>query len=242
MNSIHAIIVRLFKKKAMPVQTIPTSNRTNLNFPDLVEHADPFNNLSVLFPYTADKLSPKKKNKKALQKQLGLNSHVNVPMAAVFVSMMDTDGLYTLKHVFDGIMSIGLELVIVDNKNHEAEEILGEEMDHYMDKVRKLQESEEVVSKVLAAADIYLSPGKSKPHYLGQILALKYGVVPIMHQSENLDGILEDYDPRSEAGHAFLYPFHNHWSFFASVVRALETYKLPYDWNTIVRNSMKVEV
>jgi glycogen synthase len=50
--------------------------------------------------------------------------------------------------------------------------------------------------------------------------------------------ILEDYNPVQESGNAFIFTVENHWKCFASLVRALETFRFPYDWRTIQRHAM----
>jgi glycogen synthase len=85
-----------------------------------------------------------------------------------------------------------------------------------------------------AAADmaLFLAPPKGQEELA---LCMQFGVVPI---SLPCDG-LEDYDPVQEAGNAFLFAESNPWLCFASLIRALETYKLPFDWRTIQRHAME---
>ena len=63
--------------------------------------------------------------------------------------------------------------------------------------------------------------------------AWENGVVTI---TKKFHPSIEDYDPNSEKGNAFVYENMNKWEVFAAVVRAVETYKFPYDWNYIVRS------
>lgn len=64
--------------------------------------------------------------------------------------------------------------------------------------------------------------------------AWEAGVVPI---TPHLDASIVDYNPNTESGNAFIYQNANEWEVFAAVVRAIETYKFPYDWKFIVRSS-----
>lgn len=217
-------------------------NTTGIRLEQLVNEADPMQNASVLFPYNNKKLSPKKKNKEAFQKQMEFTGNVGVPLGCVITSFIDEQGMCQISDIVDGLMSIGLEIIVVLHDDKRARECIDLVSNMYQGRIKVIPETAENITKALSASDLYLAPGKSRPHYIGQILALKYGVVPVLHHSENLDGLLEDYDPRSENGQAFLFNFHTHWSFFAAVVRALENYKLSYDWNTIVKNGMSVEL
>lgn len=63
--------------------------------------------------------------------------------------------------------------------------------------------------------------------------AWENGVVPI---TQKLDSSILDYNPNTESGNAFVFQNANQWEIYAAVVRALETYKFPYDWKFIVRS------
>jgi glycogen synthase len=66
-------------------------------------------------------------------------------------------------------------------------------------------------------------------------LCLKYGVVPICLPSS----LLDDYNPVQETGNAFVYEQPTMWSCFAALVRAVETYKFPFDWKTIQKHCLE---
>jgi starch synthase len=63
------------------------------------------------------------------------------------------------------------------------------------------------------------------------------GVIPI---SMNRPGI-KDYNPNKETGNGFVYKKEDSWSIFAALVRAVETFKFPYDWKHIVRQGILSE-
>lgn len=66
--------------------------------------------------------------------------------------------------------------------------------------------------------------------------AWKRGIVPVTF---NFDNRIEDYNPNTEKGNSFVYENFNQWEIFAALVRALETYKFPYDWRFIKRSCVK---
>ena len=66
--------------------------------------------------------------------------------------------------------------------------------------------------------------------------AWEQGVVPI---TDIFDSAIEDYNPNSEVGNAFIYKSKNAWAIYAAIIRAVETFKFPYDWKYIMRSCMK---
>ena len=85
-----------------------------------------------------------------------------------------------------------------------------------------------------AASDMALFLDDAAGHKELEFL-LKYGVVPVAKK----DCGLQNYDPNQESGHGFLYDKFDVWSVFTSLVRALETYRFPFDWRTIQRHCME---
>jgi glycogen synthase len=58
-------------------------------------------------------------------------------------------------------------------------------------------------------------------------------------EKKHLESVVIDYNPVEEAGNGFVYKKGDKWSFYASFIRACESYKFPYDWNTIVMGGVR---
>lgn len=93
----------------------------------------------------------------------------------------------------------------------------------------ELPYSEKNRRKAIEAADMALTFNFSDIEEL-----LMHGTIPISSQRPNV----ENYDPNSEQGNSFTYNTLDPWSVFASIVRATETYKFPYDWKNIIRQGL----
>jgi hypothetical protein len=92
---------------------------------------------------------------------------------------------------------------------------------------------EKEIDRLLLAADLAILFN----HHTELVQLLKnYGVVMVADESCPL---LENYRPNEETGNAFLFNQKDLWSVFAAIVRSLETYRFPYDWQHIVRNLQK---
>ena len=71
--------------------------------------------------------------------------------------------------------------------------------------------------------------------------ALNAGAVPVVSEHIAPKNLAEDYDPTTEQGNSFFATTENAWGIFAAAVRAVETFRFPYDWQGIVRNAMNVK-
>ncbi len=67
----------------------------------------------------------------------------------------------------------------------------------------------------------------------------KKGVIAVIPEAALLEG-LENFDPQQEKGNCFAYDINNHWDLLATVLRAYETFKFPYDWSNCKKNFKKV--
>ncbi|MBI3332014.1 hypothetical protein HYZ99_03580 [Candidatus Peregrinibacteria bacterium] len=67
-------------------------------------------------------------------------------------------------------------------------------------------------------------------------LCLQYGTIPIAPLTDTL----KNYNPNQERGNAFLYDPPSPWKCFAALVRALETYRFPFDWRNIQKEAMRI--
>ncbi len=65
----------------------------------------------------------------------------------------------------------------------------------------------------------------------------KKGIVPIMPEGSHKD--FQNFSAQTESGNAFLFDPENFWEFLATIIRAYENYKFPYDWNTLKKNLKK---
>ena len=99
--------------------------------------------------------------------------------------------------------------------------------------------SEALFHQALAAADVVLLPGEMLHSARVEMLAWRYGAIPVVSATASAHGIADNYDPVLESGAAFLAETNDVWGYHAALVRALETYRLPYDWKGIQRTGFE---
>lgn len=99
--------------------------------------------------------------------------------------------------------------------------------------VKVLLEPENDIDKAISESDIMVLMNEDEALLKK---AWKNGVVPV---AKEFTAKINDYNPNTESGNCFVYKNLNEWEIFAAIVRALETYKFPYDWKFIKRSCMK---
>jgi starch synthase len=197
---------------------------------------DPETDHRIASNFSLKTLVKRVKNKEVLQQKSGLKNAKNKLVLAVFLPFLKDESLEYLNDLWEGLRVLDVQIVIL-REGHE-----GNLKIPHGSQGAVLEASLENLHQVLAGADLFLFPAELKRRVYAISLALKYGAVPLLPQSETLNGLISDYDPVSENGVAFVYENGSIWSMFAGIIRAMETYKLPYDWHGIQRNGMSLDL
>ncbi len=184
--------------------------------------------------YCARTIEHKLENKKALQEQLGWPVEPKQAILCISTGMTDALGGELMEKVLDGILELPVALLIRGRGSSKYGELFTKLAKGHGHRIKIIPDDEMNLRRMLAGSDIALFFAEQQdPDDINN--ALRYGVIPAAMPCDTL----EDYNPVQESGNAFVYQEATHWQCFASVVRALETFKFPYDWRTIQRNAME---
>jgi len=166
----------------------------------------------------------KKQRKEQIQKKWGLTVDAQIPM--VLVSAVDDDIERILEEILDGIAAIGIQLVVVDVVNGEDDDVCSKWKGKHPESIKCIsaQETDSDVFDIAIMREV-------KDDDLEKLK--RYSIVPVAEK-----GKVSSFNPVEEKGNGFLFDS-NPWSLFASLVRAAETYRFPYDWKNIVKAVQK---
>lgn len=196
--------------------------------------SSPTSNSNISRPYGPTTLEYKIQNKVALQEELGWPAEPKRPMLCLPMGMTDQIGGELLKELVPGLMSMDLQLIILGKGSSSYGTYFTELTKKHGHRVAILPNTEKGLEKMMAAADmsVFLKDAANTPELT---MSLVYGTIPVAPGTS----ALENYDPNQEAGNAFTFEKENVWHAFAAIVRAMETYRFPYDWRTIQRHAME---
>ncbi|TSC79392.1 MAG: glycogen/starch synthase, ADP-glucose type [Candidatus Peregrinibacteria bacterium Gr01-1014_25] len=196
----------------------------------------PASDTALDYPYTAKTLDMKLQNKAALQEELGWPVEPKRMLLCLPDGMTETLGGALLMELLPGLATLPVELVILGKGSAQYGNVLTQLAGKHRHRIAILPAQESAQTRLLAAADasLFLTDAGDLP---ALPLALAYGAVPIALATRSLD----DYNPNQESGNAFVFQTPTVWHAFAAAVRALETYRFPFDWRTIQRHCMQEE-
>ena len=184
--------------------------------------------------FCARTVEHKPANKQALQEELGWIDEPKQAIVCISTGMTDALGGALLEQVISGMLELPITLLIRGRGSSKYGELFTKLAKGNGHRIKIIPDDEINLRKMLAGSDIALFfAAQQDPDEIAN--ALRYGVIPVALPADGLD----DYNPVQESGNAFLYEETTAWQCFAALVRALETFKFPYDWRTIQRHAME---
>lgn len=199
----------------------------------------PASDTSIPYRYSIKSLDQKKKNKLALQKRFNLPQDENVPMIAMVTRLTEQKGLELVEHVFHQIAGENIQFVLLGSGDQKFEAFFTEMSQVYSDKVRAvIGFDEELAHSIYASADLFLMPSKFEPCGLGQLIALKYGAIPIVRETGGLNDTVQSYDEHNGKGNGFTFANFNAHDMLHTIQRALAFYQNQEVWEKLMKEAM----
>lgn len=180
-------------------------------------------------------------NKTALQAQLGLEVNPELPLLCMISRLSDQKGVDLLLYVADEILAMPLQLVVIGTGEARYEEGLRHVEERHPDKMRALIEFDEgLARKLYAASDLLLMPSVFEPCGLSQMLAMRYGALPIVRETGGLRDTVRPYNKFDGSGNGFSFSNINAHELLYTCQHAIALY---YDdraaWDKLVESALK---
>jgi len=194
---------------------------------------NPATDRNIKFKYDLKKLNNKIKNKLYLQKISCLPQHKNIPLIAMISRLAGQKGFDILKQAFAEIMRLNLQFVILGSGVKEYEDFFKKMNERYKHKFSaNLKFDLKLARQIYAGADMFLMPSKYEPCGLSQLIAIKYGTIPIVRSAGGLADTVS-------VNSGFSFKKYDSSEMFKTIKRALVVYHNQREWLKLVENSMK---
>ena len=186
---------------------------------------DPAHDESLAAPYSADDLAGKRRDKAALQKLLGLQERPDTPILAMVTRLVSHKGLDLVCETLDTIMEKDVQLVVLGKGEAKYETFFEYAKQRYGGRMAvHLGYSEQLAMQIYAGADLFLMPSKSEPCGLSQMIAMRYGTVPIVRETGGLKDTVHAYEAWNGAGNGFSFADYNAGDMCHVVCQAIDLY------------------
>ena len=205
-----------------------------------VEGFDPATDKRIAANYTVDDRSGKAVCKAKLQEELGLEVRDDRPLMVMVTRLTRQKGLDLVMYALDRILSGGVQVAVLGTGDRDYEDGLRYFQDKYPGTMAARIEFDPALSqRMYAAADMFLMPSKFEPCGLSQIIAMRYGTLPIVRETGGLKDTVQPYNEFTGEGTGFSFTNFNGDEMGDAVFRAARLFWDDRDaWNQLVTQAM----
>jgi len=190
--------------------------------------------------YTASTLSGKAANKKELQNALGLEQNPSTPLLGMITRLSSQKGLDLLEALLPKLQKENLQLVLLGSGDEKYMKMLSALRDKPSKSLSiNLSFDLALSRKIYAASDMFLMPSLYEPCGLGQLIAFRYGSVPVVRKTGGLADTVFDSRDGVREPNGFTFDDYTPAAFRKAISRALDEYQDRKKWDKMVRSGMK---
>jgi len=181
--------------------------------------------------------------KQQLQGELGLQVRDEVPIISMISRLTPQKGLDLVECVLPDLMHMDVQLVILGKGDSHYEQFFGSAQGRYPGRLAlRCELNDGLAHRIYAGSDMFLMPSQFEPCGLSQMIALRYGTVPIVRETGGLRDSIRPYNEFSDSGNGFSFSNYNAHEMLAVTTRAVQLY---YDdnpaWERLKRRAMRAD-
>ncbi len=208
-----------------------------------VDYYNPTKDNEIAAKFSPKDLSGKAADKADLQRTCGLVENPNFPIIAMVSRLASHKGFDLVKRVIEEIVNYGnVQFVLLGTGESELEEFFrGLEYRHPGMVCAWIEYNKSVSKKIYAGADLFLMPSKSEPCGLAQMIASRYGTVPIVRACGGLADTIKPFNEYEGTGNGFTFDNYNAHDMKNVINYALSVYFDAPKWEKLVKNVISVD-
>lgn len=194
----------------------------------------------IKYKYNLNSLLKKGLNKEELQKELNLPVNKETPMIGIVSRLTHQKGCDLITRILDELLKEDIQVVVLGTGDYMYEESFKYFSNKYPDKLSaNIKFSNELAHKIYTASDMFLMPSLFEPCGLGQLIALRYGSIPIVRETGGLKDTVVPYNEYDESGNGFGFKNYSHEELLNITRYALSIFRNKNRWKKLVRSAMK---
>ncbi|MBQ3367159.1 MAG: glycogen synthase GlgA [Acidaminococcaceae bacterium] len=178
--------------------------------------------------------------KEALQRELGLTVNREIPVLGMITRLVEAKGLDLVMHIMDELMEEQVQLVVVGTGDEEYANALRELAWRHPGSVSvNILFNEGLARRVYAGSDMFIMPSRYEACGLSQMIAMRYGTVPVVRETGGLKDSVINFDKyNTPEGNGFSFANFNAHELLFTIKRGLTCYAAKPLWEKIVYNAM----
>lgn len=195
----------------------------------------------LFMKYSSDK-NKKQANKTELQRVLGLEQSKQIPLMGMVTRLTDQKGMDLVARVLHEILEQDeVQFAILGSGDPQYEGFLLDMAYRYPKKLAvQVRFDERLARQIYAASDLFLMPSRFEPCGLSQLLALRYGSIPVVRETGGLVDTVQAFDEYEGTGNGFSFTNYNAHDMLHTIRYALSFYGTPV-WESLVQQAMSAD-
>jgi len=193
--------------------------------------------------FTADTLEKRRPNKIALQEEIGLEVNAGTFLMGMVTRLVDQKGIDLLIQVLDRFMAYtDSQFVLLGTGDRYYETQMWEMASRYRGRMSaQLLFNDALARRIYAGTDAFLMPSRFEPCGISQMLAMRYGCVPIVRRTGGLVDTVSHHDPVNQTGTGYCFDRYEPLDFYTCMARTLEAYRFKDQWHTLQQRGMRAD-
>lgn len=194
----------------------------------------------IEYNYNIKNIKNKSKNKAHIQKIYKLPQKKNVPLISIVSRLVDMKGLDLISHILDEILQDDIQIIVLGTGDKKYEDLFKHFQWKYPEKLSaNIYFSESEAHKIYAGSDLFLMPSMIEPCGLSQLIALRYGTIPIVREVGGLKDTVIPFNKYTNEGNGFSFKNYNAHELLFKIKDALDLYREDKDsWNSMILRAM----
>lgn len=199
---------------------------------------DPRNDPFIPANYSRKDVSGKALCKKSLQRLCGLHETTS-PLIGMVTRLSSQKGLDLVTEALDSILSTGAQMVILGKGEERFQSFFSRLNQKYKGQISvTIDFDNSLAHKIYAGADIFLMPSKYEPCGIGQLIALRYGAIPVVRATGGLADTIVEYNPATGKGTGFSFSTYSPTELINTIKGAIRLFNDREEWQKILNNAM----
>jgi len=203
---------------------------------------NPKNDPGLFKNYDYKKIHRKQLNKEYLQKIFKLPIDKKIPLFCTTSRVTFQKGFELILKILEPLMRLDLQLIIIGAGDKKIICRLQKYEKKYPKKLKVIpshKENQRYETLVYAGSDFFLLPSHHEPCGINQLIAMRYGCVPIVRKVGGLYDTVESFDPITKKGTGFTFNRFDSYSLYGAIIKAIETRKYKQAWRDIMVRAMQ---